>query len=97
MRDLRVTVVWGLDFIAAFSRMDICGPLVDGDAPDPAHVRQSGGRRFSTAATGMGFEVLPMDVVRFPVYVEQLSFPHPTARVRTSGTTASARQFGSQF
>jgi hypothetical protein len=78
--------------------MDICGPLIDGDAPDPAHVRQSGGRAaVQHRCKGMGFKVLPMDVARFPVYVEQLSFPHPTARVRTSGTTASARQFASQF
>jgi hypothetical protein len=99
MKDLCVTVVSGREFTAAFYRMDIRGLLVDGDAPDLVQVRQFGRRERAVQrrSRGMEFKVLPMDVARFPVYVEQLSCPHPTARVRTTGTTASARRFGSQF
>lgn len=98
MKDLCVAVVSGQEFTAAFSRMDIRRLLVDGDAPDVVQVRQPGRRERAVQrrSRGMEFNVLPMDVARFPVYVEQLSFPHPTARVRTTGMTASARQFGSQ-
>jgi hypothetical protein len=78
--------------------MDIRGLLVDGDAPDLVQVRQPGGRERAVQrrSRAMEFKVLPMDVARFPVYVAQRSFPHPTARVRATGMTASARQFGSQ-
>jgi hypothetical protein len=78
--------------------MDIRGLLVDGDAPDLVQIRQPGRRERTVQrrSRAMEFKVLPMDVARFPVYVEQLSFPHPTARVRTTGMTASARQFGAQ-
>ena len=84
MNDLCVTVVWGRELMAAFSRMDIRGLLVDGDAPDLAHVHQSGRRERASKrrARGMGLMVLPVDVTPFPVYVGQLSFPRLTARVR---------------
>ncbi|HTO67748.1 MAG TPA: hypothetical protein VMM15_41540 [Bradyrhizobium sp.] len=99
MKDLCVTVVRDRELMAAFSRMDISGLLADGDVPDLVHVHPPGRRERTVQrrAQGMGFEVLPMDVARFPVYVEQLSFPGLTAQVRTTGTTASARQFGSRF
>ena len=42
MKDRRVTVVRGREFIAAFSRMDIRSLLVDGNAPDLVRAHLTG-------------------------------------------------------
>jgi hypothetical protein len=40
-------------------------------------------------AQAMGFEVLPVDMARFPRYAEHLSFPHLTTHTQATETTAS--------
>jgi hypothetical protein len=86
MKDRRVTVVWSREFMAAFSRMDIRSLLVDGNAPDlvRAHLPGRPEQAVQRRARGMGLKVLPVDVTRFPVYVEQLSCPCLVVRVRVT-------------